>query len=154
MEESLPIDGQENHESELWVLQGKETPTEYSTEPTLYEIPSCDIRCVRCHLHPDHPLFPLRRVCSVASLPDLTAIRNTTSSVLLTTLRLRRSLSLTSLSSSQLEEKVEGLTISSSSTASSLFYCCKEETKEPSREHLRDLVNPSSECSGKEKPLP
>ena len=146
MEDSLFDIGksQENNESsELWVLQGKQTPREYSEEPTLYEIPSCDIRCVRCHLPPDHALFPLRRVCSVVSLPDLTAIRNTASSVMLTTRRVRRALSLTSISSYQLDETVEGLTISSSSTASSFFHC-KEEMKEAPSD---DVVVPGKQFS-------
>ena len=102
-------------QSELFVLQGgQETPKEYADEPIVYEIPSCDIRCVRCHHDECSREFPLRRVCSVVSLPDLTAVKNTSSSVMLSTQRMRRSLSLVTLNSSQMEENFEDCSLNSS----------------------------------------
>ena len=50
----------------------------------------------------------------MVSLPDLTAVKNTSSSVMLSTQRMRRSLSLVTLSSSQMEENPEDCSLNSS----------------------------------------
>ena len=90
----------------------------------------------------------------MVSLPDLTAIRYTHSSIMLTTHRLRRSLSMTSFSSYQLEDMMmigEGLTISSSSTVSSFFHS-KEEMKDAVFKDDGGRLNKRTTTQEKESP--